>query len=466
MIHRMNARFLSATLFFLSWILSAQSQFVLQIDSLPQLTPMRDTIFGVLSQTNDLAIPQTIAFQKINGKWQFNFDFQPSSDLYLSIHRGSEATVALDSVGGAPTNWNLGDVKTNNFSIKIKTWKDINRRPTVTSQVRVLDDNFFIPQLNAYRRVWILLPSDYETSQKRYPVVYMHDGQNVFDATTSFAGEWGVDEITEKLGLNSEIIIVAVDHANEKRISEYCPFNNSNENISGQGKKHSQFMAETLKPFIDKQFRTINDPDSTYIVGSSLGGLISLYTGLTYPTSFGNICALSPSIWINGQISSYIHGLKANPKSKYYLSCGTDEGEGSVFNDLVNIQNDLISIGYQSSQIEFFDDPNGNHNEEFWRSEMTRLLNIWLVKKAPKKQDSVIRVSPENITEYITIELLNNKLITMVELVDFTNTPIKAEVVDSQPFFDMNISDLPLGIYRVQVLDSENNIYEIDIEKH
>ena len=464
----MNARFLSAILFFFCWMSSVQSQFVLQIDSLPQLTPMRDTIFGVLSQTNDLAIPQTIAFQKVNGKWQFNFDFQPSSDLYLSIHRGSEASVALDSVGGAPTNWNLGNVKTNNFSIKINTWKDINRRPTVTPQVRVLDDNFFIPQLNAYRRVWILLPSDYETSQKRYPVVYMHDGQNVFDATTSFAGEWGVDEaFATSLSKCPQAIVVAVDNGGMNRSNEYCAYDNNEEKITAQGKSYVDFLVKTLKPAIDKEFRTLSDGPNTAILGSSLGAVISLYAYLTYPEVFHKVGLFSPAYWVNPELRQNIFDHKINHKVRIYQMCGTEEGDGSVVMNMLDYNNLLLDQGYAFDRIQFIDWPDGQHSEWFWKREFPHAYQ-WLFECENKMEvinNSATQMSPNPTYENVIITAPTGLGIIKLEVYDNENNLQLSTEAYEVSEYNLFVNMLYPATYSVKVYTTDGKVETLTLYK-
>lgn len=468
MIHRMNARFLSATLFFLCWIISAQSQLVLQIDSLPQLTPMRDTIFGYLMQTNDLAEPQTIAFQKVNGKWQFKFDFQPSADLYLSIHRGSEATVALDSVGGKPISWNIGNIKTGNFSIKIKTWADINRRPTVTPQVRVLDDNFLMPQLNTSRRVWVLLPSDYETSKKRYPVVYMQDGQNIFDATSSFAGEWGVDEsFATTLSNCPQAIVVAVDNGGINRSNEYCAYDNAEEKITAQGKAYVDFLVKTLKPAIDKEFRTLNDGANTAIMGSSLGANISAYAYFTYPEVFSKIALLSPAYWINPELKQNVFEHKINQNARIYQMCGTEEGDGSVVMNMLEYNNLFLDRGYAFDHIQFIDWPDGQHSEWFWKREFPRAYK-WLFECEDKMEvinNSSFQMSPNPAIESVVITAPVGLGITYIEVFDYENTlQLSAETFDVGEY-NLFVNTIYPGTYSVKVYTNDGNVETLTLYK-
>src|SRR5690606_36165183 len=144
------------------------------------------------------------------------------------------------------------------------------------------------------------LPPDYETSAKYYPVLYMHDGQNLFDVRTSFSGEWKVDEHLDSLFLLGDpgCIVVGIDNGGTNRINEYSPWVNPQYG-GGQGDQYIEFLIETLKPYIDQNYRTLPDAEHTGIMGSSMGGLISYYGGLTNQNVFGRIGAFSSSFWFS-----------------------------------------------------------------------------------------------------------------------------------------------------------------------
>jgi hypothetical protein len=171
----------------------------------------------------------------------------------------------------------------------VEAWKTGGTGHTATQSVSILDEEFDMPQLNRRRRVWLYLPPDYATSgTRRYPVLYMHDGQNVFDAATSFVGEWGVDETLDSLHAAGELslIVVAVDHGGDERFDEYNPWTHP-EHGGGRGDEYVDFLVETLKPYIDAHYRTRPDRLNTGVAGSSMGGLISFYAMMKYPDVFG-----------------------------------------------------------------------------------------------------------------------------------------------------------------------------------
>ena len=192
------------------------------------------------------------------------------------------------------------------LELEILGWEDLgSSNSTAADNVSVLDEDFYIPQLDRYRRIWIYLPPDYEDNpDQHYRVLYMHDGQNVFDESTSFAGEWEVDESLNDLFLDGDkgCIVVAIDNGADLRINEYSPWYNATYQAGGEGEAYVDFIVETLKPYIDSNFRTLPDRQHTGIMGSSLGGLISHYAMVEHPEVFGKVGVFSPAYWFNPEI--------------------------------------------------------------------------------------------------------------------------------------------------------------------
>ena len=187
------------------------------------------------------------------------------------------------------------------------------------------------PQLDNERDILVYLPPSYLQSDKRYPVLYMHDGQNLFDEVTSFAGEWHVDSTMEALSREGiEAIVVGIPNAGARRIEEYAPFRDSKHGRRRHGDKYLSFITDTLKPLIDRDFRTRPERARTGIIGSSLGGLISLYAFFQYPHTFGLVGAMSPSLWFaNRAIFPYIQEAPFFP-GKIYLDVGSLEYAGAL----------------------------------------------------------------------------------------------------------------------------------------
>lgn len=236
-------------------------------------------------------------------------------------------------------------------------------------------------------RVWLPDGYDQNDKTKKYPVFYMHDGQNLFDRYTSFSGEWEIDESIGKMmdeGYGGTIV-VGIDNGGTERLNEYSPAaftvkpENSNHNINGEGEKHAAFVVETLKPYIDEHFNTLSDKINTGIGGSSMGGIISFFTSLSYQDVFGYALIFSSSFWLYEEVSVNAF-LEAKVTDhlifpKLYLYHGDEEGSNAY---LANIASFLNDKGIPSSMYTTYIGKNREHNEPSWAKEFPRGYR-WLV---------------------------------------------------------------------------------------
>jgi predicted alpha/beta superfamily hydrolase len=266
----------------------------------------------------------------------------------------------------------------NHVHLDVAEWAD--RFPpkvtvsTASKNVRVIDTAFLIPQLKRTRRVWIYLPPGYDKSGTKFPVLYMHDGQNVFDDATSFSGEWGVDEYLDSTKAK-HAIVVAVDHGSNKRINEYCPYDMEKFG-EGEGDRYIDFLVKTLKPFIDKNYRTLKDTRNTMIAGSSMGGIISMYAILKYPDVFGTAGVFSPAFWVGPKIFEDINKSGKSVTGNIYFYGGKGEGETMV-PDMVKAAELMSKLS--QAKIETVIREDGKHNEGRWRIEFP-LFYEWIMK--------------------------------------------------------------------------------------
>jgi predicted alpha/beta superfamily hydrolase len=242
---------------------------------------------------------------------------------------------------------------------------------TAAPNVKILAAAFAIPQLKRERRIWVYLPPAYEKSRKRYPVLYMQDGQNLFDAKTSFAGEWQVDETLNQLDstLKQNCIVIGIDNGAEKRMTEYAPWDHPRFG-KGEGAAYTRFMVETLKPYIDQHFRTLPEPSSTAVMGSSMGGLIAFYAALEYPHVFGKAGVFSPSFWHSEAAFEFAQKKAPQAKKlKIYLLTGALEGKAEMIEPMQRMTKVLQAAGFTKRRLFSSLPKDGKHNEAFWARE-------------------------------------------------------------------------------------------------
>ena len=241
---------------------------------------------------------------------------------------------------------------------------------TASKQVSIIEVE--AQQLDTIKKVWVYLPKSYHTTQKRYPVIYMHDAQNLFDKETSYAGEWGIDEHFDQI--SSGTIVVGIEHGNKKRVDELTPWPDRNNN-GGKGDAYLDFIATTLKPIIDEQYRTKSEKKHTAIGGSSLGGLISFYALMKHKDTFSKGIIFSPSFWWSEEI--YNMALRHDFKGqKLYMTTGSKEG-GNMVPDLKRMQLLLLSKGLSKKALHVSIALGHDHNEKFW-SEAFPKAYAWL----------------------------------------------------------------------------------------
>ena len=265
------------------------------------------------------------------------------------------------------------------------------RPSTLSGDIRTLH-RVYSPQLGNERSVLVYLPPGYDLDLKqRYPTLYLHDGNNVFDAATSFAGvEWGADETAQRLiaeGRLRKLIIVAI-YNNADRTNEYTPFADA-ERGGGKGDAYLEFIAETLKPLIDRTFRTRPGRDDTAIAGSSLGGLISLYAAVTRPDVFGAAAALSPALqWADGRIQACVEECALERPLRLWLDVDVPEQDaapadappaarglskpretGRAIRRALAAKQPAAKLHLHYEELE-----NGKHHESAWADRLDRVL--------------------------------------------------------------------------------------------
>lgn len=239
--------------------------------------------------------------------------------------------------------------------------------------------------LKYQRDVLVWLPPGYEANPtRRYPVLYMHDGNNLFDTRTSFGGsEWQVDERTGELirqGSIEPIIIVGI-YNTAGRMEEYTWYNDEldGQTLGGEGANYARFLAEELKPMIDKTYRSLTGREHTGVMGSSLGGLISFYIGMQYPQIFGQIGMMSPSIWWKDR-AILADVAKLSPDSKIWVDMGTQEGQRPeiMLQNTKDFVQALEKRGFQHFKNLAFHVENGaGHNEQAWSQRIHRPLQFF-----------------------------------------------------------------------------------------
>lgn len=232
------------------------------------------------------------------------------------------------------------------------------------------------------REVTIYLPAGYdERPEQRYPVLYMQDGQNLFEGHRAFvpgqdwhlqtAADAAIGERTAK-----PLIIVGVDHAGPSRIDEYTHDVDPKHSGGGRAAEYGRLLTEELKPIIDERFRTIPDRANTSVGGSSLGGLVSLYLALTRPEVFGAAAVMSPSVWWNNRsVLNTVEAFAGHPRPKLWLDIGGREGIEAL-RDARVLRERLAGKGWNEETFDYYEDRRADHSERAWSKRVRQVLEF------------------------------------------------------------------------------------------
>lgn len=233
-----------------------------------------------------------------------------------------------------------------------------------------------MPGLDRTRTLRIYLPPSYATSNRRYPVIYMHDGQNLFDDATSFAGEWGVDESMDVLARTHafEAIVVGIDNGGEKRMTELNAWPNERFG-AGEGEQYLGFVVDVVRPYIDLHYRTEPGPANTAIIGSSMGGLASHHAILARPDVFGLAGVLSPAYWVAPPIFAAAQAKALPAAARVYLYAGGKEGEEMTSD--ARRMHELLAKTTAPDHLLLHVVDTAEHNEAAWRAEFPAVV-VWL----------------------------------------------------------------------------------------
>lgn len=447
-------------LYLLSSGISAQVIFVVQ--SLPSNTPPQESLY-IAGDFNGWqpGMPDYKLSKNEAGKWSITLAARASgSVIKFKFTRGSWATVEKGPGGEEIENRSFTFGNNSNVDITIANWADGSGGGTSTaaSNVTIISTDFFMPQFNRTRRIWMYFPPGYETSQSRYPVFYMHDGQNLFDALTSFSGEWNVDETLNTLAAAGKRvpIVVGIDNGGGNRIGEYTPWKNTQYG-GGDGEKYMQFITETLKPYIDQHYRTLPDRENTGIMGSSLGGLISHYGSLKYQSTFSKAGLFSPSYWFSDSVWVFTHKYTKQQDMRIFQLCGTNESAGMV-GQMQRMNDSLVRNGFNQNAIFNKIVNGGQHNEALWRDAFGEaylwLFDTYITSVQKPATTSEITCFPNPVTDVLTFKTGRKIIFDTIRIIDLEGRIVKS--VSHPNTNNIDVHNLSSGTYILRCIEGEN----------
>jgi predicted alpha/beta superfamily hydrolase len=395
-----------------------------------------------------------------------------SGSIAFKFTLGSWERVETSASGGEVSNRTLTVPSAPAvYSCTVAGWRNASaaapRRPTRSRSVSILDTAFSLMEPGRTRRIWLYLPPEYSSSGKKYPVLYMHDGQNLFDEATSFAGEWGVDETLDSLQAKGDdgCIVVGIDNGGQRRMAECSPWPNARYG-GGQADVFLDFIVRRLKPYVDTHYRTRPDRLNTAMAGSSLAGNLSLYAVLKFPDIFGRVGIFSPALWFNPELYRFAAMAgPASPGSRLFFVMGAREGDSAAdwtenLDAMRQMVDTLGGAGFPvGSVVDTAVSFDGQHAEWFWKREFPGFYRKLFTSRTDVRRsndvspvpfdayvdagDSTLHVcslGKEKLPDGSTLEVFDGGRHHMGRL-----TVLRGEG-------RLDISGWPSGIYRVQFL--------------
>ena len=439
-------------LFLLAGCFSLHSQVTLIIDSLPDYTPPGDVLYiaGDFNGWNPGDVNHMLS-KNNDGLWEITLDgFADGVTIQYKFTRGSWETVEKGPNGEEINDRSFTFGNASTVHCIIFNWAQVTS--TAAENVTIMDEEFYMPQLDRTRRIWIYLPPDYDETAKNYPVLYMHDGQNLFDQVTAFLIEWEVDETLNDLAAEGYQVpvVVGIDNGGIHRIDELTPWYN-NEYGGGQGDEYMFFIVETLKPYIDANYRTLPGRANTGIIGSSLGGLITTYGALKYQGIFSKAGSFSPAYWINNDsIWDFVSKSGMQDEIRFYQNIGQFEPQTSI-EQMHQMEDSLKSLGFTNISSKVI--AGGDHNEATWRDDF-REAYLWLFEGyANGLYENVVEslhLAPNPVEDFLFIQNID---LNIQSGSDFRITDTLGKIMHRDVFRNdkINVKFLPKGIYIITI---------------
>ena len=444
-----------------------QAQVTITVSAIPSNTPQGDNIYiaGTFNNWN----PNNSAYilQYNSSSNTYTISVPCSGTIQYKFTRGTSwATVEGDAQGATRPDRSFNCASGATVTNQILSWEDLSGGggggSTAAANVSVISNNFSLPQLSTTRRIWVYLPPDYQQNpNKMYPVMYMHDGQNLFDDLQSFAGEWGVDETLNQLfAQNGDpgCIVVGIDNGGANRLNEYSPWVNPTYG-GGQGAQYISFLINTLKPYIDTNYRTLSGRENTAIGGSSMGGLISLYAALEHQNVFSKALIFSPAFWFSNQCFAQATSKGRQQPLKIYMLCGQNEGSNMATNQDA-MRTTLLNAGFGANEVLSVKKADGQHAEWFWKREYKAGYQWLFANAAATTQDleQEIQIITDAYLENVTVILPTKSTKAKLIITDMLGKTILKKSVENGE--KLPLGSLAAGNYTIHIATKTKSIYK------
>lgn len=460
---------LSGIFLLLAFLNSSFAQISIRVVSLPENTPANGNLYISGNFNNWSANDSNYRLQK---EAYGNYSIQlPLSDkpYEFKFTLGSWECSEMSANGADFNKRNLVALHDTTVDYKIERWNSTTCIASLKKEKSyfVFSDNFPMNEQKKTRRIWLYLPPDYyQQPTKRYPVIYMHDGQNLFCDSTAKNGEWEVDETLNALFEKGDngVIVVGIDNDDTERYDEYLPWQNK-ELGGGKTDEYLTFISKRLKPTIDLLYRTETDRLNTAMMGSSLGALTTLYAALKNDSIFSKFGILSPVLWIADSIYSLPRKTLHTRSSKLYLLSGVLESSSQV-QETYNMRDSLLKNGFNRFELQCEIKNDGTHSEWFWKREFAEAYR-WLFANQPAeeivKTVSPVEIDSTHVKNKLRIHVNNSYTDLYMEIKNENGRSIMKRKLKTDQEIDLR--NFRKGIYTIQINNSAFKSSTIFVKK-
>jgi predicted alpha/beta superfamily hydrolase len=439
--------------------LSAQT--TLRVTSIPINTPLDTRIYAVGDFNDwDYEDLSTLMTRQTDGTYTLKIKVPEIASIDYKFHRGSRKKVE-GKQDGSPCDRHLllYTRKPESVDAQIAGWENEPSNTTADANVRVLFTDFSMPQLNRKRRIWIYLPPNYDKdASRRFPVLYMHEGQHIFSVDAAGKDEWKIDETLNALAGKGDrgCIVVGIDGQGTSA-SEFTPWLNL---PNSEGRAYADFIVTTLKPWIDGHFRTKSDRTNTGIGGSMMAGSAAMFIAAEYQNVFSKALICSPTFSYSDSCFAHIKQRGKKKTMRYYIVSGSDEDVSKTV-AIEKMAATLKSIGHNFEEVKVVKKIDGEPTEWFWAREFAGAYK-WLFRDmAPDTDegifDNAVKINTNESNSVLMIE--SNKDLSNANIEIFDVRRKLLSVISFNPKKNVDISFLEKGDYFLHCIRGEDVLF-------
>jgi predicted alpha/beta superfamily hydrolase len=437
------------------------AQVTIRVTSIPINTPL-DTRIYVAGDFNDWDYedPNTLMTRQADGTYTVKIKVPEIATIDYKFHRGSRKTIE-GKQDGSPCDKHLLLYmrKPESVDAQIAGWENEPSNTTADPNVRVLFTDFSMPQLNRKRRIWVYLPPNYDKeATKRFPVIYMHQGQHIFSVDAKGEDEWKIDETLNSLATKGDrgCIVVGID-AQDNSNAEFTPWLNL---PNAEGRAYADFIVSTLKPWIDGHFRTKSDRSNTGIGGSLMAGSVALFMAAEYQNVFSKALIFSPIFSYSDSCFLHIQRKGKQKTMRYYIVSGSDEDVSKTV-AIEKMAATLKNIGHNFEQVKVVKKIDGEPTEWFWAREFAGAYK-WLFREmAPDTDegifDNFVKINANEASSTLSIESTKDLSNTNVSIFDARRKLMS--VITFNPKKNVDINFLEKGDYILHGVRGEDILF-------